>query len=588
MSSGGPFNTVGGLRPRRNFFNLSHSKLFDCHFGQLYPIVALEVVPGDKFKIGNNIVVRTQPLKSPLMQNIKVFVEYFFVPYRILWDDFGDFIHDNKDGTWTGEIPLFNDLKQADVKDNYSLGSLADAFGFPVGVDVPFEDAPNALRQMAYNRIFNEYYRDETIDDEIGEFNNDLLYRRRRKDYFTSALPFQQRGVAPAFSWNLGGQNIDVVTDKSIHLPSYFNVHDDSFALDGYLSLSDNPVNYTTGQFSRRDPVTNELISGTDGAVNINAYTSSGAGSPGARRAIWRHYSTSSGLTEYYGLESRLPSGVNLGKVSLPDSTIGFTISELRQNIQVQKWLERSARSGCRMTEFLLAHFGISPRDSVLQRPEYIGGLRGNLSVNEVLQTSESTGSSAQGNMAGRGVGVISDYVGTYTASEFGCIMGLFSVIPREIYDSQGLSKDWTRRDRFDFYFPEFAHLSEQPILNREIFMTADHSKVVDDVEVGNIGTFGYQPIYTEYRHERDKVCGKFRVHDGSVGGGALQYWTMARSFTETPTLSSDFLEADYVNEENRIFPLNKDTPLMVACGNVLKGFRPIPKLGEPGLVDHF
>lgn len=588
VNKGGPFTIVGGLSPKRHFFNLSHSKLMDCDFGKLYPIVHEELLPHDKVKIGNNIVIRSQPLFAPILQNIKVYVEYFFVPTRLLWSDWQTFITGGDDGEFSGQPPLWNGLTAASI--TFSVGQLADYCGLPVGVAIPKEDAPNGFVQIAYNRIFNEYYRDENIDVEVLETNNSLLYRRRKKDYFTSALPFQQRGSAPAFAWDVGG-SADVLATNLAHatvrydLPDVFNgkVYSYQDLSNGY-SLRN--VDYTKDgdpqniweDFGVKVGSHNSSVNETQVALAYNT-----SKNQPVEEGVFASPSSGTG-TRYMkrGFYANFKDQTKIGTASFPNATVGFNVSELRTLVQIQKFLERNARAGVsRLNEFLLAHFGVAPQDSVLQRPEYIGGLRGDVVASEVLQTSES-GTSPQGNLAGRGVGILSDYVGTYTASEHGYLIGLLSIMPVELYDSQGIGKEWTRRNRYDYYFPEFAHLSEQPILNRELYVTADHSKIEDDVEVGNIGTFGFSGIYNEYRHKRSMVTGLFRVGQG------FERWTLARSFTETPKLNSIFLKADYASEAYRVFAVNSVSPFFVHCGNSLKMIRPIPVLAEPGFVDHF
>lgn len=590
VNKGGPFTVVGGLRPKRHFFNLSHSKLMDCDFGKLYPIVHEEMLPHDKAKIGNNIVIRSQPLFAPILQNIKVYVEYFFVPTRLLWDNWQTFITGDEDGEFSGQPPLWNGLTASSI--TFSVGELADYCGLPVGVAIPREDAPNGFVQIAYNMIFNEFYRDENIDDEVVETNNALLYRRRKKDYFTSALPFQQRGSAPAFAWDVGG-SADVLATNLAHatvrydLPDVFN-----FPYYSAESVSGN-MSRRSVSYKSNDPGDSNIY--IDPAVGVGtqnsgvtetqvALTYNATKDQPVIEGVLANPSVSGESLRYLkrGYYANFQNGSKIGTASFPNATVGFNVSELRTLVQIQKFMERNARAGVsRLNEFLLAHFGVAPQDSVLQRPEYIGGLRGDVVASEVLQTSES-GTSPQGNLAGRGVGILSDYVGTYTASEHGYLIGLLSIMPVELYDSQGIGKEWTRRNRYDYYFPEFAHLSEQPILNRELFVTSDHSKIVDDVEVGNIGTFGFSGIYNEYRHKRSMVTGLFRV------GQSFDHWTLARSFSQTPKLNSTFLRADYASEAYRVFAVNSVAPFFVHCGNSLKMIRPIPVLAEPGFVDHF
>lgn len=558
MSKGGPFNTVAGLKPRRHFFNLSHSKLFTLKCGELFPVLHMEVLPGDKFKIGNSIVIRMQPLYTPILQSLKVYTEYFFVPNRLLWEDWENFITGGKTGEWYGNIPRWNNNAMGSSI-TFSKDSLADAVGLPIGVAIPAAHVPNGLMQRAYNLIWNEYYRDETIDSEMPLNTNLLLKRRWKKDYFTSALPFQQRGTAPGLTFNgyvsmsfNDSFPVRYGSDLSVQNLTLGNYSSDiyDFEAGSYPSSSDDPSRSYRGLTVHQNSPTVNLT-----GKYVTTHTKSQADATGS--ISYPHQVSVGGLAQ------------------ITNSSLGFDVSDLRKMVQIQKFLERNARAGYRLNEFLLAHFGLSPRDSVLQRPEYIGGSRSNVVVSEVLQTSQSTegdDGSPQGNLAGRGISVSSEYISTYTFSEHGYLIGLCSIMPSNLYDSQGIGKEWLRRTRYDFYFPEFAHLSEQPIKTVEIF--ASHSGVTNET------IFGYQPIYTEYRHMRSKVVRDFRV------GQALDSWTMARSFVSAPTLSSEFLECD--PPIDRVVAVNTFAPFMVNFGNIIKAFRPIPVLGEPGLVDHF
>lgn len=555
---GGPFNFVGGLRPKRYFYNLSHSKLFACDFGELIPAFWEECLPGDKFKLSNQIVIRTQPLFSPLLQEIKVYTEYFFVPTRLLWDDWQNFLTGGKDGTLAPELPTISPTGTL-LNRFFVVNTLPDYFGCPVNVVIGADDDPLAFPFYAYNMIWNEYYRDENYDDEVSLNNLDVLRRRWRKDYFTSVLPSQQRGIAPGFflrdsDFSFSGQisSQDVVfstrtTDvygKSIL--SYYNNDLASYYKPSVSSTSTyyvNPFCFAVGS-------------------SVSRYDIEG------KRLFFQGDSPNNGYT-LETVNKATPTTLQ-GEASFG---AGFDVSYLRLMFQIQKFLERNMRSGYRLNEFLLAHFGISPRDSVLQRPEYIGGTRSNLLVSEVLQTSESTESSPQGSLAGRGLGVSGDYVNTYTCSEHGYIIGMFSVMPTNLYSSQGFDKRLSRKTRYDFYFPEFSHLSEQPVYQNEIFYDSG-----TDNEI-----FGYQPIYQEYRHRRSSVHSYFRPE---IETGIYKEYTLARSFSSRPEMGSDFIECN--PDSSRVFPVNSIKPLLVNIANICKALRPVTVYSDPGLIDHF
>ena len=275
------------------------------------------------------------------------------------------------------------------------------------------------------------------------------------------------------------------------------------------------------------------------------------------------HLQTSAGVYNAYALNA-----LNKNTVDLSSATT-FDISDLRLAFQIQKWMERNARAGARYTEFLRAHFGVSPRDERLQRPEYIGGSKSPVIFSEVLQTSSTDVTSPQGNLAGHGLTVSQSYCGKYHATEYGLVIGLMSVMPRTSY-SQGINRQWLRRTKYDFYFPEFANLSEQAVENAEICATASSAH--------NTGIFGYQGRYDEMRTKDNMVCSQMR--------DTFDYWHLARQFDPTtpPTLNDDFVECI---PRKDIFAVPSEPGLIVSFGNIIKAIRPLPIMGEPGLIDH-
>ena len=417
-----------------------------------------------------------------------------FCSYRLLWGGWETFITGGADGADASTLPLWSPSVAPDV------GSLWDYFGFPVGVVPTATSAPISFPLTAYNMIFNEYYRDETIQPPALLTSETLKPRNWEKDYFTSSLPWQQRGVAPALP--IGG-----VTKAIWPVVSSANT---LFALQGDLNAGSPPV------YKPRD----------------------------------------------YNTKAMLESNtIDLSTAST------FNVSDLRLAFQIQKWMERNARAGARYTESLQAHFGVSPRDERLQRPEYIGGSKSPVIVSEVLQTSSSDATSPQGNMSGHGVSASSTYCGKYRATEHGLIMGIMSIMPRTMYQ-QGMDRQWLRRSRYDFYFPEFANLSEQAILNCELYATT--------VEATNKAIFGYQGRYDEMRTKRNMVCGQMR--------STFDYWHLGRIFSTAPALNSTFL---LCVPDKRIFAAPSEPGFIVQFANLIKAWRPMPIQSDPGLIDH-
>lgn len=314
------FSKVKPIKVGRSVFNLSYEKKMTVDMGYLYPSMCDEVVPGDIFKIANEIVIRFNPMVAPILHEVKARIDYFFVPYRLLWSDWEKFI--------TGDV-LGNDasvLPRWEVSVPRIVGSLWDYLGFPTGISLTGLDAPISFPRDAYNFIYNEYYRDENLINKFALTDDTIKARAWTKDYFTSALPFQQRGTAPA-------------------LPISGTTH----------------AVWATGNFANAADGDNVTIDSVTNVLNVNAA----------------------------GGDTRLRAVFNNNTVDLSAATT-FNSSDIRLAMQIQRWMERNARAGVRYTEFLRAHFGVAPSDERLQRPEYIGGFKAPIIFSEVLQTSET------------------------------------------------------------------------------------------------------------------------------------------------------------------------------------------------------
>nr|QJB18828.1 MAG: major capsid protein [Microvirus sp.] len=502
MSRRNIFDSVSSVQPGRSVFDLSYDKKLTCDMGELIPVMCDEMVPGDKFDIGNQIVVRFQPLVAPILHEINAFVHYFFVPYRILWNLWEDFITGGETGADASVLPRWNPT-------NTAVGSLWDYLGFPTGI-VPTDALPLDFVRSAYNRIYNEFYRDENLITEVAATGEVILKRAWEKDYFTSSLPWQQKGTAPA-------------------LP-----------ISGMSSAVFNAGIFTAG------------ASAPTATFTVDADTSSDA---------YIHLSGDSAIAR-----ANAKAALDRNTVDLSSATT-FNVADLRLAFQIQKWMERNARAGSRYTEFLKAHFGVSPRDDRLQRPEYVGGSKSGVIVSEVLQTSKTESGAPQGNLAGHGLVADSTYVGSYHAKEYGLMMGIMSIMPRSAY-SQGIDRQWLRRTKYDFYSPEFANLSEQAIERAELYASA--------VGAENRTIFGYQGRYDEMRVKRNMVVGKMR--------STFNYWHLGREFGSAPLLNQSFIECA---PSKRIFAVQTEPGLIVDVENRIKAIRPLPYASEPGLIDH-
>ena len=575
----GVFSKVGGYKPSKNAFSLRHSNLCDMGFGDVVPIDCIEMVPGDVFRNDVNIVGRlSNSLSSPMLADMDVIVEAFFVPTRLLMGhdanfdtpvgerNFEELLVGGKDGTEDLSVPVYG-LPNKELK--FGFGGISDYIGIQQNVVINSADVPLVFPWRAYRFIWNEFYRFEQLEEEIQvcqylNAGNDadstkisnadydrLLKRGWRRDYFTSALPFQQFGTSPAFQLEglipvtipmAGVSNFAQVVDGSIDFlgKSHF---------DGYSPIG---IGANSGDLHSIRYIDGELSYASDAVTAII------------------HNSRVSGL-----------SGVNLTGTADVSNAVTFDISDIRTNFQIQKWMERNARGGVRYTEYLQSHFGVSPSDARLQRPEFVGSFRLNWIVSEVLQTSATQdGSTAQGNQAGQAICIGSGSLGTYKAYEFGYYMIMASVIPKAQYQ-QGLPRWLSRRTRFDFYSPEFAHLSEQAVLNKELFVSGNTDKDND--------IFGFQGIWNELRYLPSRVSYHMR---SDAPDYSFDYWHQARFFSTTPVLNKEFLEIGSTDsgkaELMRPFAVQDENPFIMHFGFNLRANRPIPYLAEPGLVDHF
>jgi hypothetical protein len=521
-----PYQSVMTKKPGRSFFDLSYSKLLTCDMGQLIPIMVDEVVPGDVWKIGNEAIIRMNPLASPALHEINVYVHYFFVPYRLLWPNVRDtdsesdtynelidgwecFITRGVDGDQAPEIPIW------DIASPWNAPqTLYDYMGFPPNIEPDDNHKPIAFPLYAYNLIYNEFYRDENVIDPFDLDNPAVKRRCWEKDYFTSALPFQQRGTSPALP-------VSIVGD-----------YDSQAIFDVSTGYSGGAATYPIGLDTS---VTDDekLIASLDGQ------------------------------------QSKLKTALEQNTVNVDftqASATTFDINDLRLAFQIQRFQEMSARAGSRYTEFLMSNFGTAPRDDRLQRPEYIGGSQAPVVISEVLQTSEDN-TTPQGNMAGHGISVNRQFCGKYRSSEYGLIMGLMSIMPRTVY-TQGIDRQWLRRTSYDFYNPHFANLSEQMIETAEIFVSA--------VEAENEEPFGFQGNYDEYRTKKNQVVSLMRSD--------FSHWHCAREFSSAPVLNDNFL---YCEPRKDIFAVDTEPGFIVHFGNKLSAVRPIPSMAIPGMIDH-
>ncbi|QXP07941.1 MAG: major capsid protein [Arizlama microvirus] len=505
MGDRNPYQSVGTVRPGRSAFDLSYDKKFTCDMGQLIPVQCDEVIPSDKIILGNQCTIRFQPMVAPILHEVNMYSHTFFVPYRLLDDNWTEFITGGKLGTDASSIPEWHPTNGS----GNIAGTLWDYLGFPIGID-PELTRPIDYPRRAYNLIYNEYYIDRNLTADIALTNEAILNRCWEKDYFTSSLPFQQRGVSPALpitgTTSAVWDTADIILDPG-------GTH--SF----YTTNANNTSPYAYGTTANaRDNI--------EGFMNNNT--------------------------------------VDLSVAST------FDMADLRLAMQIQKWMERNARCGSRYTEHLMAHYSVHNDDLSLSRPVYIGGTKSSIIISEVLQTSSTDVTSPQGNLAGHGITATNSFTGKYHVKEFGLIMTLMSVMPRSAYQD-GINRQWLRRTRYDFPYPEFANLSEQAIEEVEI---CAH----DGNTINNKRLFGYQGRYDECRTKDNMVVGQMR--------DTFDYWHLGRQFdpANPPALNTAFVTCV---PRKDIFAVPSEPALIVQFANLIKAIRPLPIQAEPGLIDH-
>lgn len=494
------FKLTSTSKVPKSLFDLSYTKTGPIRMGRIYPICVDEVVPADFLSINFRMIIRLLPMVAPMMHEVNAYVHYFFVPYRLLWDSWEDFITGGRLGTdatatpkWTGAV---------------AVSSVQDWFGWPIVAGFHADFQPVLFPLYAYNLIYNEYYipRDVLAPLTIT-VDNGWLSSCWEKDYLCGALPFQQRGTSPA------------------------------------IPASDTSADWATALFDTGTPTT---PIGLDFEGNA---------------AFKKFY-----LTGSANAATSAESAFDDNTVSLAASI--FDIHDIRLAAKLTQWMEVNARCGSRYKEFLAGHFGIRGFDSRLDRPEYIGGAKVGVLVNEVLQTGPEIASESTppaGEMYGHGIAVDSQHIGKYRVKEYGLIMGLLTVRPRTMYH-EGVNRQWIKRDRYDYYHPEFANLSEQPIENGEVFVANTSA---------DAGTWGYQGRYSEMRYKPSTVHGL--CHPGQ----SLDHWTLARHLSSLPALNDTFLTC---TPSDRVFASTGSDTMILHYANVIKAARPLPIEPKPGI----
>lgn len=555
------------LSPKLNAFNLSHNHYTTMDFGWLYPVMWQECVPGDIFTLKTETLARALPLVSPILNNITMELEAFFVPSRLLWKKFEDFIttvdqESIPPKSFDGLPPVFAEaddgsfpdvtLKQL-IEDTNASPSLWSRFGLPNEFPEDIlnkkvkdlkEFLPVGLLFRAYYKIYNDWYRDENFQEVIDFTTNKVDYKLRRrawhKDYFTASLYSRQKGTAPSIPLTGTGSAVFGVWNNSLKVP----------AIDSFVSSDYGSIMTGTG-------VGGPQVSGAIGNL-IRGADQQGNDPMPAGTAL-----------KFQDVEKNLNDlgfQAYLNKNSIDMSNVGtFDVSDMRDMFAIQRSLEGLMIYGSKYIEVLQGIYGTSPTDARLQLAERIGGMSFNIRISEVLQTSES-GTTPQGTQTGHGIGVSPGGFNTYKCEEFGYYIVFASVRPPAVYANR-LPRELYRKTLLEQYSPYFVNLSFQAIHNREIYgqLNADDAKI-----------WAYQGRYDEMRERQSYVSGLLRTELGS--------YIQVRDFNKLPSMNSDFIQCD---PEDDIFAVvDKDKFICNFYFN-LNALRPLPIYSEPGLIDH-
>lgn len=536
----------------RSRFNRSHSLKTSFNVGNLVPIYCEEVLPGDTFDVKTSKVVRMQPLVAPIMDNLYLDTYFFFVPNRLVWEHWKEFMGENTDGHWIPQVE-YSVPQISAPEGGFAEGSLADYFGIPTKVEGL---KVSALPARAYALIFNEWFRSENLTDpclirkddtdRVGSNGSSYitdteLYGMPCKaakffDLFTAALPSPQKG--PDVTIKVAEGLLPVSAYPQLHAPQFYG--ENSYPV---------PLHFRYGTPANQAA----QIFGTSANYGVTQPDTSGS------EKLYADDPTSLAPNNLWAdIGSNVPVA---------------TVNSLRIAFQIQKFYEQAARGGTRYVELLKAMFDVTCPDYRLQRPEYLGGNRIPININQVVQTS-ATGVTPQGNTAAYSLTTDShsDFIKSFT--EHGFVIGLAVARYDHTYQ-QGLERFWSRKTRFDYYFPVFANLGEQAILNKEIY--ADGSAADDEV-------FGYQEAWYDYRYKPNHVTGEMR----SNATLSLDVWHLADDYSQLPALSDSWLREDQSN-------LDRALVVSSEVSNQLFGdfyfenkvTRPMPLYSIPGLIDH-
>ena len=537
----------------RSTFDMSRSVKTTFNVGELIPLCPpMEVLPGDTFQVDTSRVVRLQTLLTPMMDNLYMDTYWFFVPNRIVWNHWKNFMGENTESAWLPSTEY--SVPQTSAPDGgWSVGTIADYFGIPTGVS---GFRVNSLPFRGYALICNEWFRSEVVSDPLVIWKSDTLtngnngaglenVQRGGKpylaakyfDYFTGCLPSPQKGP-----------------DVTIPLTNDLN---------GTLPVRTYEIEHTDATYAKAQP--DRYIKGW--VVNGDTATHSGLGKNSGAAGAYFGTVGDSGLNTYLPF---IPSNLYAST-----REVATTINDLRLAFQVQKLYEKDARGGTRYIEVLKSHFGVTSPDSRLQRPEYLGGNRIPISINQVIQQSADSGTNYLGDVGAQSLTVDNHSDFTHSFTEHGFLFCLGVVRYDHTYQ-QGLARMWSRQNRFDYYWPVFANIGEQPVMRKEIYCNGSSDN--DD------HVFGYQEAWADYRYQPNIVTGEMR----SSYAQSLDSWHLADNYNSAPVLSDAWIREDKTNVD-RVLAVTSSVSNQL-FGDFyfkIKATRAMPVYSIPGLIDH-
>lgn len=542
------FATLPRVDISRSTFDRSASLKTSFNVGQIVPFFIDEVLPGDTFDIKTSKVVRMPSLITPIMDNIYLDTYYFFVPNRLVWSHWKEFNGENTESAWIPKTEY--EVPQLTAPDGgWDVGTIADYFGIPTGVSGL---SVNALPFRGYALIMNEWFRDQNLSDPLsipvddatvagvntGAFVTDvakggLPYTAAKyHDYFTSCLPSPQKGPDVLIPVAEEGNYPVVPLEASV--------------FSSIPSSTDVPLRWMNSAGT-------QVVSSSATSIPSSSPFTLEASTPSGGQPVWPQ---------------------NLWAVASGNAQVA-TINQLRLAFQVQKLYERDARGGTRYIEILKSHFGVTSPDARLQRPEYLGGNRLPITINQVLQQS---GTLDTGTPQGTPVGqsLTTDSHGDFKKSfvEHGFIIGLMVARYDHTYQ-QGVERFWSRKSRFDYYWPVFANIGEQAVLNKEIYAQGNEK----DDEV-----FGYQEAWADYRYKPNRVTGEMR----SQYPQSLDVWHLADDYDSLPSLGDSWVREDSTTID-RVLAVSQQNANQLFADIYVQNrcTRPMPMYSIPGLIDH-